>query len=213
MTASADFVLAKNQIEQPDGRFWLVKFELPDGTCYRITSNGEAVTWDGAEWKSWDFKFSGFRRERDGTLNRLTLTLSDPPLFIRTLLRQHGGLRGVVLRRWICMAEHTDSDDPFPAGVFTVSSATSGHGTATLTLGNEDINRFQAPANVFSADQCDRDFKGEGCGYLGTLATCDKTLCGANGCLAHRQDMLDNGHAAEDITIPEDYGAWPTISR
>jgi len=58
---------------------------------------------------------------------------------------------------------------------------------------------FRLPARHYTSDWCLWIYKSEECGYTGPLPTCDKTLWGENGCVAH-----DNSSR---------FGGFPTLER
>lgn len=216
MTTSA-FILAKNRVEQPP-RCWLVRFTTRDGLVYHFTDNSARIHWDGKYWVPRSFTFSTIRRENDGALNTLTLSFPDPGNLLRKEIRLRHGLAGAEVSRWICQAENLGSADPMFEGTWTVRTSNTPPGSAALQLGREDVTRVEIPTGRFAADQCEAVYKSphgerEGCGYVGAMPTCDKTLCGANGCLAHREDMISNGHDAAAVELPANFRAFPGVAR
>ena len=66
-----------------------------------------------------------------------------------------------------------------------VTGASAKNYDATFTLGAENPVTFRFPRRRQRRDVCQWRYKSAYCGYTGALPTCDFTMNGSNGCIAH----------------------------
>lgn len=70
--------------------------------------------------------------------------------------------------------------------------ADTGDDTVTLRLASSDACiGAETPNRTTQEWGCQADFRNEGCGYRGTISTCDKGYDTPNGCKVHWLDVVD----------------------
>lgn len=73
---------------------------------------------------------------------------------------------------------------------FQITNSGAKNYVASFSLGSENPLGIQFPKSNQWKDRCTWRFRGYGCGYTGTLKTCDYTKDGPNGCLKHFKGKL-----------------------
>lgn len=63
----------------------------------------------------------------------------------------------------------------------------------TFRLGAENLIQMQFPKHRQMKERCAWRYKGYGCDYSGPMPTCDYSLNGANGCVAHNNSARFRG--------------------
>lgn len=170
----------------------LVELQRTSGTVY-YALDPEQRTWNGKTFEP----SSGFLSEvmestkREVPSLRLILQNADGVLGPKLYPGITGGedLRGrrVVVRR----ADRTQLGSAPAAGyviefTFFVESVTwISRADVALDLGVFPAEAIQVPDRSLQGLRCRWRYKGEHCGYVGTLPTCDFTFDGKNGCVAH----------------------------
>lgn len=171
---------------------WLFEVEVPTSPLTRARvagfdsdvefgtdSNGDDIT-----YYQCSLGVNSIRESGDGTIPTLGVSVTNVNLEWQALLEAHAGLVGspAVLRlvNWNALA----------AGAFLeyeseVVSTASDAETVRFNLGSYDLSNQKLPDQRAMRDFCRFRYKGPRCGYTGGLSTCDKTLNGANGCVAH----------------------------
>ena len=77
------------------------------------------------------------------------------------------------------------SSPPEIQEVFKVIGASVNEYIVELDLGTESAVSKRFPAYRQFRDRCPWKYKGSRCGYTGSMPTCDFSLYGSNGCIAH----------------------------
>jgi lambda family phage minor tail protein L len=162
----------------------------------RICKNPEAISWGGYTWDPSAFEFS-VDFTADG-VPEANVSISDHKKMIQSEIDKYQGGVGfrVVLR--IVDSTRPDQDAELQEIFFVVSTKASGN-KVDFKLGSSNPLRQTFPRRTQYSDRCGWRYKDEHCRYAGTLATCDYTLQGDNGCAAH-------GNV-------ENFGGFPGVRR
>ena len=72
---------------------------------------------------------------------------------------------------------------------------------ASAQLGDISLYDVFVPASRIGKRYCRFKYKDDACAYTGALPTCDKSLDGPNGCIAH----------GDDGNHPERFGGFPGV--
>lgn len=123
---------------------------------------------------------------------------------IAASLEEHHGFLGLPVRMLLV---HKDSlDNPFPAdeAVAYVQACEMTEESVNLTLGYDDFFGEEVAHEVFNG-RCPFKYKDpDTCAYTGALTSCDHSLTGGNGCVAH---------GADSSIHPRRFGGFPSIPR
>jgi len=163
---------------------WLYEVVIsadPD-IAFRLAEWHEAVIYGGKSYEPWPVSHTGGGEDSAGRMDGVTVTVSNVDRTMQAYLEYHEYLTGkkVVIRR-------VKSDDLTLGSeeTFAISSAASQEATVAFNLSAPFMVAGIVMGRRAYRDACAWIFKSPSCGYTGAIATCDKTLAGANGCRAH----------------------------
>ena len=161
-----------------------------------LVKNNEDITYQSQLYTAFPFGLS--LREEAGAIPEVTITVTDYTRDIQARMQAYGG--GINSTAKIIVVNYGDLTQP-PEIVeeFKVVGASSTNYVVTWTLGAENPLSMPFPKRKQNRDRCAWKYKGTECGYGGPMASCDLTLNGTNGCLAHANE--------------ERYGGFPGINR
>lgn len=128
------------------------------------------------------------------------LTGYDPSATIHRLLEQAHGAADSEVRLIIVNTEEIAAKNwrPEYEEHFLVSRTSVKGGRVEFQLGMPNYTTIRFPRRIMMSQYCSFLFKDERCGYTGGLASCDYSLRGENGCIAHQNS--------------ENFGGFPSIS-
>lgn len=173
------------------------------GSVYRFVNEvnelGSDIVWQGQTYLRLPVEATGFDISGNTQLPRPKLTFSNVNQVVGGLARTHGDLIGAIVKRHRTFAKYLDAvnftagntqADPnteFPLDVFIVEQKVSEN---KLTVEFElvsavDLAGVKLPKRQLIASSCNAVFKSSRCGYVGSIATCDKGLSTVNGCKTH----------------------------
>jgi phage-related protein len=144
--------------------------------------NTEAVNFNGNAYEpaNFDIEF----KEESGQLQTVKLSIKDYAGIIQQKMQDYGG--GVGFGVTVSVANSAALDKPAEIQeFFEVVAAESSQYVCAFTLGAENTVAKTFPRRRQTRDYCQWRYKGEECGYSGGMPSCDLTLKGANGCVAH----------------------------
>lgn len=148
----------------------------------RFVRNTEAVTINGANYEPANFDIQ--LKEESGQLQTVVLSITDYSRAVQQRMQAYGG--GVGFGVVICIVSAGNLNAPPEVQeFFEVVGSDSSQYVCNFTLGAENSITKAFPRRRQTRDYCQWRYKDPRCGYTGTLASCDLTLKGANGCEAH----------------------------
>jgi phage-related protein len=188
---------------------WLILFEIEiDGTdYYRLVKYTQPVTWCGKTFNPFPVELGEFRTDADGTLPSVQVTVSNITREVELEMDEHDGLADKNVAIYIV---HKDFlDDPRMASVYRgkIGSASYDNRAAVFQLVFPGLMNAPHPPWRYSRTRCRWVYKSVECGYLGTLATCTKTLA---DCVVHGDDDEAN---SRPVLHPLRFGGQPGIAR
>jgi len=127
--------------------------------------------------------------EEAGRLATASLSMNDYTRAIRQQEELYGGAPSGFKVRVMVVNAGTPEAEPEFSLYYAVKSSTASEWVVSWTLGADNILSYAFPINKQYKDRCRHRYKGEDCGYTGTIATCDYTLDGPNGCKAHNNNV------------------------
>ena len=162
-------------------------------TALYITSNPESVTFNGHSYDPFPMTRADIVRDSDGNISDLSVTVANVG---REMTNAVSGLRGNSVALDIT---NTNALTVSYSYTFVVKDVIITDIAATLRLGSVNLLTLDFPRERFMRTRCSWVFGSTGCGYdtarSGALTTCDQTLNGANGCVAHGDDEVAAGRA------------------
>jgi phage-related protein len=221
---SGSTTAAKNLLHQQEPWYLLAEVDVPttpktilrlvrgtEDVDFGVTSAGVPVTYSRAA-----FSWSGIQQTSEGDLPSSTLTISNVTREAGALMETHDGFVGEEV---ILMIVHNLS---LPTGVpdlsykFTVTKSAFDEQNATAELGIFNPYTRPFPDSLFFRLRCPFLYRGKECKYAvdsgdpDFLSTCDKSLNGSNGCVAHGASETAAGVTK---VHPERFGGFPGISK
>ncbi len=189
------------KLAQTGGFFWLLELSPSPARVYRLTNNNEAITFPtgGATYDPAPFRVAEHRQSGDGSLPSMSLDFDNADRSLTALLREHNGFTDQTVTLKKVHSDHLDSEDHATTHTFLIKDVADGAGVVHVGLGEQDLMDCPIPARTYDP-RCAWAYRRDGCSYAGALATCDHTLTGDNGCMAH---------FGTDATLP--FGGFPGI--
>jgi len=220
--AAADFIEKINGLERsPFVSLMKFKPDYEGGYEYYFTNNPETITYESNDYLSMPFELGNYALENEGSLPQIQLSIPDPSYQIRDVLKRTGGLKKGELTWSIINVDETANGEALSLGVFKVASARTSHGVVTLTIGVEDLRRYDIPPkratikcqHVFASGEAGKcTFVAVAGDTSDTAIGCDKTLAGANGCIAHQKYMTTNGTGSAS-NLSKNFGGFVGVIR
>lgn len=173
------------------------------GKGERYTSWHRNVTWNSQTWTAVGIDGTSFRESLDGSAPRAELRLLSLAA-ARQAEMVADYYRGDTCRVRLIRAEDIGTaTDPAWDTTYTVDTDGTDGDELRLVLSSSDaVQGTEVPRISTREVGCQRTFKRGGCPYRGSLTSCDKSLHGENGCIAHFPDLTDPDTGG---TIPQHY--------
>ena len=193
---------------------WCYQIELEATTIAaptaRLTSTDHEVTIDARTFYPFPIKHDPIRTDSNGDLPQTSLSFSNATREFIRYLETGAGLIGNPVEI-LLTHEAVLSANEWCSWFFEVSGANANNSAITLRLEYPEFYRQPIPMDLFTRDRCRWRYKDPStCGYRGSLVGCDKSLNGANGCVARGADEAANGQV---VLHPARFGAFPALPR
>ena len=202
----------KNALATGSRLVWLYQIDVPtsdaDGRAYRFARSTERGRVRSKNYVPFPFTHESMMEGATGDLPTLSMSVSNVSREIIGTLENYNGLIGQRVKiMLVLMTENQETSaqehaDAILEWEFKITSMTASAAGATAQLGDISLYEVFMPASRISKRYCRFKYKGAGCGYLGLLDSCDKTLDGPNGCEAHGGDSAFH---------PERFGGFPGV--
>jgi hypothetical protein len=144
--------------------------------------NTEDIVFNGATYLAADFDIE--LKEESGTQQTVRLSFKDYSLTIQRKMQLYGGGVGFAIAIMVVNASALDQS-PEVIETFEVVGAESANYNCSFSLGAESAIAKAFPRRRQTKDYCQWRYKGDDCGYVGDLDSCDLSLKGTNGCATH----------------------------
>lgn len=184
-------------------RLWQIDANAAGTNKWYLVLAREPVEFDGIVYQPAPIQISDRQETTDGGLPRATLSVSNVTLELMPTIDEQEGLIG---HRVVMLTVHRDHLDDPTAKIetqFRILTTTVRKDGVVSELGTFNYLDLPVPAQRFTA-RCRWVFQSRECGYAGALTSCDKTLTGANGCIAHGADSANH---------PKRYGGFPSMGE
>ena len=193
-------VIDKNKIASD--RAWLFAMEVrvknDAGTTVEtlyLVNNSEAVTLDGQSFDPLPFSID--KKESAGDLNNIQVTIADQTRIVQTRMQQYQGMVGSEVDLMVALVDAgttTGNVEVDLKETYTVIGSSTNNYASVFDLGAVNLLNNIVPARMQSKDRCSFRYKSTECGYTGGMTSCDFTLDGANGCVAHSNEERFGGY-------------------
>lgn len=189
-------VVDKNKVASDKAFLILFKVEVNDDagtlvdTLY-FAKNSADVVFMGNTYVASNFSLD--IQVEQGTEPQIKLQAHDESKALATYIDTYDGL---VKSTVTLMIVHEDLLPNGPAEIdedFVVIEASVQEYVVSFTLGVETAVAQRFPNFRQFQNRCAWKYKGERCGYTGAMPTCDYTRDGANGCIAHNNEVNFGG--------------------
>ncbi len=218
MAFTSNHQIKKNKLTDTDPWVWLLEMRHTTTEAFRITNYTQQVTYDSNIFYPYPFEISDFQDSTDSNNSNLRLTVANIGGELQALLDANDGFADVETVLMLLDSANI-SDGPAREILYRVVGSTATWSSVEFELGSFDLFAKDVPRRKWVRNSCQWPYRNADgtisdlCGYQETstgagLATCDKTLFGANGCRAHGNDEVANGFIR---LHPKRYGAQPGI--
>ena len=208
--------LEKNLLATGERFVWLYEVEVPTSTPtrYRFVRDNEAVTFRGNVYSPFPITHNETKADDRGNLPTVELTVSNVSRELMSNLNTYGGLVGQPVRLILTHALAIVTGEDIWQHDYKIIKTTANETAVTATLGDLNLYDAKIPAQRMMRFYCRHQYMDAFCGYAvdsshaNFLASCDKTLEGANGCKAHG---ISEAAAGIPSIPPERFGGFPGI--
>lgn len=200
--ASVATIIEKNRLSSEHAFIALLEIRVRDPSDREIKEtlyvcrNSEDIEYQGDTYIASNFDFQLNRAKNE--VPELEVMFKDITRAVIARMEEFGGGVGsqVIIR--VVNTGNIEQPPEFEER-FTVISGKASVDSYTVhwRLGAENYLNRRFPFRLVYRDRCQWTYKGEECGYAGSLETCDYTLQGANGCKEHGNE--------------ERFGAFPGV--
>ena len=194
--------IEKNRLSSDTPFLVLLDIDVIDPTTaavietLHVCKNSEDITFNSVLYTGTDFQIE--MKSEAGTQSQIKLTIDDYTRAIQGRMQSYGGGIGFNVTVMVINGAALTSP-PEVSEYFQVVGADANNYVVTFTLGAENALAVTFPRRKQTKDFCQWRYKDAAtCKYAGALASCDLTLNGANGCLAHSNTI--------------NFGAYPGIN-
>lgn len=178
---------------------WLLLVDFDwQGEHIRVVRNTDAVTFDAGDgagpqtYQPFNFDLASAKTSSDGSLPSITLKASNVNRILEGALVQYQGAVGSSATIYVLNTENP-SGEPELALYTTIIKTETNPQTVTFTLSAVSPLRMLFPKFLFYQGTCNWRYKSVQCGYTGSIATCDLSYDGSNGCLVHANGQRYGG--------------------
>lgn len=222
LTTPSVFVSAKNALESA-GFVDLISFQPnPDGgDIYYFTNSNEIITYESNDYNPINFSVSQYTQDSAGSTPEVQMSAPDASGTLRSIVREYRGLTGAVVEWKVANLDLLSSGEALDLASFRVTSTVRSNKGVTLYLGNEDLRQYTVPFEVATYKCRHRFATGESgkCTFVALAGdttdvalSCDKSLSGANGCIAH-QNYMDTNSTGDPVELANNFGGFIGVLR
>lgn len=213
-TGFNDLIVYVDDIEEympyeNEGGFFFTNFDQPfkywdvsnytQGTFTEVQMESFKCTYEAIPFQV-AYMTTGLNKEIEGIT--VILPLGNPAVVgaVMDIDEIRGQEVTVIETFWDCREDNpTGGDhDCFKIDTYEIDSITSDEGKGVLTFslkGAFAVDKIVIPSEPYDRDFCRHIYRSTvdsttvGCGYIGEISDCDKTLNGINGCVEHENSL------------------------
>jgi phage-related protein len=186
------------------GDAWILLLDIIwNGEHMRFARNVDPIQFDAGDglgvqtYQPFNFELS-VESQSNNQLPSMVLKASNTMRILQGIIEQYAGIVGATANIYVYNTAHP-AGEPDLAVTTTIMKTVCTAELATFSLSAPSPMRMLFPRFLYRATFCMwvSNYKGPQCGYTGTIANCDGTYAGVNGCQAHNNQSR--------------YGAFPGI--
>ena len=210
--------IEKNLLATKERWVWLYEIEVPTkplATRYRFVRDPVKVTFRGNTYYPFPVTHNETKQDDKGDLPRVTLSASNITREIISTLNTYGGLVGQPVRIILTHQLAIATNSAVLEHDFKITNTSVNENSVTATLGDLNLYDAKLPQQKMMRFYCRHQYQDGFCGYNidsadadNYLATCDKSLNGANGCRVHGESEATAG---AEVIHPKRFGGFPGI--
>lgn len=181
-------IIEKNRLSSDTPFLLLLDIDVVDpntgsvAETLHLVRNTEQVVFNGNTYQPASFDIS--LRQEAGDSQSIRLSINDYSRAVQAKMQQYQGGVGFSVTVTVANAAALDKP-PEVQEFFEVTASESNAYVCSFTLGAENAITKTFPRRRQTRDYCQWRYKGEECGYAGSMTSCDLSRAGANGCEAH----------------------------
>jgi len=156
-------------------------------TVVRLAQYDSDVVFGGATYTAYPAMRSTISNNNSGKIVGITITVGNISREWSAYIANYD-IRGNLVRVRLVFSDTISDSDAYLDDVFYIDTYSANATSVTISCKSKlDIMDAVVPNRDFSRETCPWVYKGDSgeCKYAGTLATCDRSLDGKNGCRAH----------------------------
>lgn len=201
---SAALIAESNKQRQAKAWFWLYDIELDtdaaESRWLSLAGTDEDVTYRGRTYTAYPVTHGDIEATGGGDIPKLDAAISNVDGSAAEFLRTYDGLEDRRIRIRLVHEDLVSLDvDTVPYDT-KIASATIRNEVVVFQLGEPPLHALFFPSGVFSRLKCRHRFRGPRCGWTsaqaGSATSCDLSLDGPNGCVAHNNETRWGGYAS-----------------
>lgn len=181
-------VIEKNRIHSVDAFVVLLEIDVINPATNQLVEtlyfarNPEDITYQGKLYTKSNFDLQ--MKHESGSPAEVSINVHDYTRAVQARMQEYGGGIGFDVR-FIVINTGNMTQPPEIMEKLKVIGATANNYNVSFKLGAENPLSLRFPRRIQSPDKCSFQFRSPECGYAGWMTTCDYTLQGDNGCVAH----------------------------
>lgn len=188
-------VIDKNKVETDKTFILMFEVGVKDSNgdlvnTLRFTKNSENVIFMGEEYVAANFDVD--IKIEQNTEPSITLSAQDQTKTLASFIDAYDGLVTSDARLLVAHEESMDGPAEMDETFLIIDSTVSDY-VVKFTLGVETAVAYRFPNFRQFRNRCSWKYKGVRCQYAGVMPTCDYTRDGANGCIAHGNELHFGG--------------------
>ncbi len=200
----------KNRLESTGAWVELVALQMNDaGDMLRVCNQATNVEFRGHTYFASGVSRDQLKEDSEGDLTSLRVGIANVSSEIEEFMEAYEGFRNQPCTLYLVHTDHLDGGDAAWELHYVVEDSEINDSVAFVTLGHANPQK-QPILDRFIRSRCRWRYKSRECGYTGSLATCDLSLAGTNGCTVHGDDEVANGQRRKH---PQRFGGFPGIPR
>jgi phage-related protein len=172
----SELLVEKNKLASANPWLLFMDVVLPDDTKFYLVNNTENVTFQGQEYTAINFDMDPTQEMSKGEIPTLSLMVSNVTRILQAYLEELNGALGASVTLRVVSTAHLASDYSELELNYDSIGAEANDLWVTFTLGVPNPLRRRFPLYRYIANHCNWTYQAAECAYVGTLATCKRTL-------------------------------------
>ncbi len=202
-TLEPELTEEKNKLSQTEPwlLLWQIDADAAGTTKYCFVAHEEEVEFDGVTYSPFPIAPEERTENTEGNQTSWPVKVAYVTRAFKTELKATNGFKGHAVKVILVHKDHLDNPEAKIEDTYRVHSYSATEKEVTFQLGHTNLLEVMFLSERFT-DRCRWVYQSRECGYAGALGSCDKTLDGTAGCVAH---------ATDSSIHPQRFGGYPVI--